>query len=577
MKYADSGIKRLSGIVLPVPKSVSLLLLIFCFGTVSGCVRHTVAKPEGKIHYRVSSTLAPASKQILRRQINASPGSLDPALIDGIPGSQVCRSLFIGLTTQNEEGKVVPGVASSWTVKDTGRLYLFHLRHDARWSNGRKVTAADFVYAWRREVNPQTGAPFAESLNPIVNAKGIIAGRLSPATLGVRSIGRYTLEVKLNAPTPYFSAMLATWFMSPLYPPSIKHWGDEWTRPPHLVSDGAFFLKSWLVNGHLTLLKNPYYWDARRVQLRKVIFYPISNSASATSQYLAGNLDWTDKFPAADYRWLKRRLAGQVYVAPSFGNAYLEMLIHQPPFNNRDLRIAMSMALDRKVLVKDIMHGLALPAWTLLPPLPGYIQPIPSWARWSRAKRLTKARMLYHAAGYSRIHPLRVRLTYPNGGPDQRHFMEALATMWRQNLGAHVTLWNEQWKVFLQNIQYRHAKLFWSAWIGPFRAPFAFMQLFQAGFAMNYSKFDDSKYQELMAAAAHAANRKERLRIYEQAGRLLEHEMPYIPMYFYTSTHLVKPYVGGWQTNLTDHHPSRYMYILSHQAKQKAGHKGGPE
>lgn len=550
-----------------VPSSIPLCFLILCFVVVAGCSRRAVPRSPVKIHYRVSSALAPEAKQILRRQINASPRTLDPALINGIPASQVCRSLFIGLTTQDEQGKVIPGVALSWSVKDGGRVYLFRLRHDARWSNGRKVTAADFVYAWRREVSPKTGAPFAQSLDPILNAQSIINGKLPPTKLGVRALGRYRLQVRLNAPKPYFIAMLATWFMSPVYPPSVTRWGSQWTRPPHLVSDGAFYLTRWVVNGHLSLSKNPYYWNAGRVRLRKVIFYPISNSASATSQFLAGNLDWTDEFPAVDYRWLKKRLGRQVHVAPYFGNAYLEMLIHQPPFNNRDLRLAMSMALDRRVLVKDMMRGLALPAWTLLPPYPGYRRPLPTWARWSRAERLARARALYHDAGYSREYPLRVKLTYPTGGPAQRHFMEALATMWRQNLGAHVTLWNEQWKVFLQNIEYKHAKLFWSAWIGPFRAPFAFMQLFEKGFAMNYANFDDPAYQTLLSAAANAQTRKQRFSFYERAEKVLDYEMPYIPMYFYTSTHLVKPYVGGWMPNLTDHHPSRYMYILSHHPK----------
>jgi len=517
--------------------------------------------------FTVSDRPAPAAEQILRRQISDSPRTLDPSLSEGVPSQNVLEDLFEGLTTITEDGRVTPGVAKSWNISNGGKTYLFHLRPDARWSNGAPVTAADFVYAWRREVNPNTGTEYAEALDPIVHARGIVSGKMPPDRLGVRALGPHTLQVELNYPTPYFLALLSNTYLYPLYPPAIKKWGGAWTLPEHMVSNGAFYLKQWVINGHLTLAKNPYYWDAKTVRLRQVIVYSISDPASALSQYLAGGLDWlnTPAFPTSDTSWVRRRLGKQVVVVPYYGNAYLGMLVHEPPFNNRDLRLAMSMALDRRVLTKDVMRGLAVPAYTLVPPLPGYRQPVPAWARWSRARRLAAARRLYHLAGYSTSHPLRVKLVYPTGGPSQRQFMEALAIMWKQNLGADVTLWNEQWKVFLQNIQYKHAKLFWSAWIGDYPDPFTFMQLFQKGFAMNYGDYDNPAYQRLVAAAQREPDNAKRYRLFTQAGRVLDATMPYIPMYFYVSTHLVKPYVGGWKSNIMDRHLSRYMYILAHR------------
>lgn len=517
--------------------------------------------------FTVRDQPAPAAEQILRRQIAASPRTLDPSLSEGVPSQNILEDLFEGLTTITEDGRVIPGVAKSWTISDDGKAYVFHLRHDARWSNGKPVTAADFIYAWRREVDPNTGTEYAEALDPIVHARAIANGKLPPDKLGVRALGPHTLKVELKYPTPYFLALLTNTYLYPLYPPAIEKWGDAWTLPAHMVSNGAFYLRQWVINGHITLAKNPYYWDAEIVRLREVIIYSISDPGSALSQYLAGGLDWlnTPAFPTSDTDWVRKRLGKQVVIVPYYGNAYLGMLVHEPPFDNRDLRLAMSMALDRRILAKDVMRGLAVPAYSLVPPLPGYRRPVPAWARWSRARRLAAARRLYHLAGYSTAHPLRVKLVYPTGGPSLRQFMEALAIMWKQNLGADVTLWNEQWKVFLQSIQYQHAKLFWSAWIGDYPDPFTFMQLFQKGFAMNYGDYDNPAYQRLVAAAQREPNNAERYRLFTKAGRVLDETMPYIPMYFYVSTHLVKPYVAGWKSNIMDHHLSRYMYVLAHR------------
>lgn len=511
---------------------------------------------------------APPAEQVLHRQLALSPRTLDPTLAEGSPAQRVLGDLFEGLTTLSAAGRVVPGVAKSWQIGDGGRRYVFHLREDARWSNGKPVTAQDFVYAWRREVDPKTGAEYAQALNPIVNADAVMAGKLPPSKLGVAAPDAHTLVVELKAPTPYFLPELADNYLYPLYPPAVEKWGDAWTRPGHIVSDGAFMLTDWVVNGHLTLSRNPHYWDAAHVRLRKVIYYPISNPGSALAQYLAGDIDWTASpggFPLSEAGWIKKHVGGQLVVAPYFGNAYLAYMVTRKPFDNRDLRLALSMAVDRKVIAKYVLKGLAEPAYSLVPPLPGYRQQVPAWAHWSRAQRIAEARRLYRKAGYSKQNPLRVRLLYMTEGPGVRHFMEALQTMWQQALGAHVTLYNEQWKVFLQDVQYGHALLFWSAWIGDYPDPYTFMQLFYKNFTMNYGHFDDPKYDKLIDAAARQADDAERYRIFEQASRIVNRQMPYIPLYYYASYRLIKPYVAGWKTNVMDRHLSQYLYILRHR------------
>jgi ABC-type oligopeptide transport system, periplasmic component len=465
------------------------------------------------------------------------------------------------------DGRIAPGVARSWDISNDGRTYVFHLRDDARWSNGEPVTAQDFVYAWRREVDPATAAQYAEQLSFIHNAGPIIDGKLPTDQLGVQALDAHTLKVELDTPTPYFLPLLAMAYMYPLYPPAIQRWGGAWTQPGHMVSDGAFMLHRWIINGHLTLLRNPHYWDVAAVELREVRIYPISDASAVLSRYLADNLDFaaSPAFPASDADWLRKRLGKQVVIAPYYGNAYLGLRVTQPPFDNRDLRLALSMALDRHILADKIGRGLDKPAWSLMPPLPGYTQNVPDWAHWPRARRLAEARRLYGAAGYSKAHPLKVDLWYPTAGVGARQFMEAVATMWRENLGAKIGLRAEQFKVLLQDLQYGKGKLFWSAWIGDYPDPYTFMQLFRTGFAMNYGKFDDPQYDDLLQQASMQQDLGQRYALFHQAEGILNREMPYIPLYFYTSQNLVKPWVQGWQPNLFDYHPSRWISILAHR------------
>lgn len=538
---------------------LALLLLAACSGD-HGDLQRKVQT------YVVAAQPAAAAQQVLRRRLAMSPRTLDPSLATGVPAINVIADLFEGLTSIGPDGQMQPGVATSWKVSDDGKTYVFHLRPKARWSNGEPLTANDFVYAWRRQVDPRTGAQYAQSLAPIVNAPAIIAGKKSPNTLGVFAVDAHTLQVDLSERTPYFLIMLHNSYFMPLYQPAIEKWGDAWTRPNHTVSNGAFTLTEWVINGHLTLSKNRYYHDAANVRLREEIYYPIQARSSALSRYLAGDIDFVNSpaFPASDANWLRRTLGKQVSVSPYYGCAFLGMLVNKPPFNNRDLRLALSMSLDRKTLANKLSRGLVLPAYSLFPPLPGYVPQLPEWAHWPMQKRLTEARRLYHAAGYSRAHPLKVKLLYMTEGVQTRNYIEAVVLMWHQALGAEITPWNEQWKVMLQDIQYKNADLYWSAWIGDYPAPYTFAQQFVKGFAMNYGDYGNPAYESKVNAAVAAPDTAKRFALYEQGEAILNADAPFLPLYFYKSAELVKPYVAGYQPNVQALHLARYMWIRKH-------------
>ncbi|HEU0198500.1 MAG TPA: peptide ABC transporter substrate-binding protein [Nevskiaceae bacterium] len=514
---------------------------------------------------RISVGTQLAKQQVLERQIGASPQTLDPSLATDVASQQVLEDLFEGLVTLNEAGDVVPGVAKSWSESADGLTWTFHLRDDARWSNGQPVTAQDFIYSWRRILTPATASAYAQALAPIVGAMAINAGKLPASKLGVEAPDSHTLVVHLVSPTSYFLDLLSNMYLYPEYAPAIEKWGETWTRPGHMVSNGPFMLKAEVINGAITLVQNPYYWDRQHVHLTRVTYHPVSDGASAVAQYLAGTVEWTNSFPANDYPRLKKALGAQVVQGPYFGTAMLGFNLTQPPFKNKPkLRRALSMAVDRKIIAKYLNHGLVQPAYNLIPPLKNYTPAIPAWAKLSKTKRHALALKLYHEAGYSKDHPLHTTMTFAAGGAGTRRFMEALEAMWRMNLGADITINTMQWKVLLQSLQMRTLPLFWSAWIGDFPDPFTFMQLFTTGFQQNHGDYHNPKFDALIDKAQHTVNPKARYAIFTQAEAVLNHDAPYLPIYFYESAHLIKPYVKGWKSNNVDRNLSRYIYILEH-------------
>jgi oligopeptide transport system substrate-binding protein len=506
-----------------------------------------------------------AATQVVHRGLGAMPRTLDPSLSTDTTGQEVIDDLFQGLTTLDAAGKIVPGVAQSWEVSPDGKTWTFHLRPNARWSNGDPVTAQDFVYAWRREVDPKTAAEYAGALSPIVNALAIATGKAPVDSLGVTAADPLTLRVSLTAPTPYLLALLADNYMQPLHRATIERYGESWTRPGHMVSDGPFALAGLVIGDRITLVKNPHFWDAAHVRLTRVVYYPLDNDAAQLDRYLAGDLQFTDGFNSSQYPWLKSHLGRQVMTGPYFGTAMLAFDVTAPPFaHNRDLRLALSMAIDRKILAEKLSHGLLAPAYQLTPPLAGYHPPDPPWASWPAARRHAEARRLYAAAGYSAAHPLHVELDYPTA-PAERDFFDALAAMWRINLGADIEPYNEEFRVLQQNEALHKTKFFWNAWIGDFPDPFTFLQLYQTGFQQNESGYSNPAYDALLDEAIRQTHVAARYRYFEAAQALLNADAPYIAIYFYATTNLVKPYLKGVEPNIEGRNLSRYMYVLEHE------------
>jgi len=507
-----------------------------------------------------------ATEQALRRSLDDEPRSMDPLLTNDVPGQRVMDDLFEGLTTLDVSGKVTGGVASSWETSADGLTWVFHLRPQARWSNGAPLTAGDFVYAWRREVDPKTAAAYAQSLAPIEHALQIATGQLSTEQLGVEALDAHTLKVHLTGPTPYLLDLLTQQYLYPVYQPVIREYGDEWVRPEHMVCNGAFVLRERILGNRIMLEKNAQYWDAAHVRLQRVTYYVLPDRSDQAARYLANELDWTDSFAANQRSWLKSKLGDEVVNSPYFAAYFLGMNFDLPPFKgNLALRKALVLAVDREPLVRYMKQGMYQAAYTLMPPLPDYELPVPDWKRLSDDQRHALAREFYHQAGYSDEHPLRVNLEIPSQGPDSRHFFEALVATWHSVLGAHVQLYEREFTVLAQERAMHKLPLFFDAWIGDYPDPYTFMQISYTGNGNNSDDYSNADYDRLIDAAVREADNARRYRLFEQAETLLNSDAAYIPLYYYTTRHLVKPYVRGWQSSVMDRNLSRHMYLLEHR------------
>ncbi len=509
-----------------------------------------------------SAVRGPISTTVLNRGNGAEPQSLDIHKSEGVNSSQVQRDLYEGLVNQAPDGTLEPGAAESWAISDDGRIYEFRLREDGRWSNGDPVTAEDFVFALRRGVDPDTLSNYAGLLIPILNAQAIAAGDLPPETLGVEVVDARTLRITLENPSDYFLELLTHSMTYPLHRPSAAQWPGGFARPGRLVSNGAYMLDEWVIQSHIRLLRNPYYRDADSLGIHEVYFHSLENPASELKRYRAGDLDWTDTVPHNQISWIRENLGDQFHVAPYLGVYFFGFNLEQPPFRDQPgLRRALAMAADRSIITEYVSAGGEMPAYNFVPPLPGYPAPVPAWAAWPREQQLEEARRLYAEAGYGPERPLEVEVLY-NTSDNHRQMALAIAAMWKQHLGVKTKIVNQEFKVYLATRRRKdETQVYRAGWIGDFSDPVNFLDILRSDNGRNDTGYADPVYDALLDQAAAETDLARRRQLKAQAEAVMLEQQPVMPIYFYVSRRLVKPWVRGWKNNLLDAHPTRHFYI----------------
>ena len=506
-----------------------------------------------------------AQNQVLRWGNGAEPGSLDPHRTQGVPGSNIGRDLFEGLMSEAADGTVIGGAAESWELSDDGKTYRFSLRPEARWSNGDPVTADDFVYSLRRSLDPATLSNYTFILNPILNAEEVAAGQLPTSEVGVRALDTHTLEIQLENTTPYFLGLLTHSASYPVHPPSVETHGNQYARPGNLVSNGAYRLEEWVVQSHVKLVRNENYRDNGNTTIDEVWYYPTEDQTAELSRFRAGELDLSNAIPKRQVDWIRENLPDELVISPYLGAYYFGFNTTLPPFeNNPELRRALSLAVDRDIITGQVTNAGEVPAYGWVPPVQNYTgQQMPE-AAWTQEERVAEARRLYALAGYSQENPLRTRILY-NTQEDHKRISVAIASMWKQTLGVEVEILNQEWKVFLDTRQQKiETEVYRSGWIGDYNDAYTFAELFASGGGLNHTGYSSPDYDRLLGEASAEGDLKRRAELLQQAERVLLEDLPIMPLYFYVTARLVRPWVGGYTPNIMDHHRSKNFYILEH-------------
>ncbi len=512
-----------------------------------------------------------AEEQVLRRGNGEEPQTLDPHRAVGVPSSHILRDLFEGLTTKSPDGKIIPGAAIRWNISRDGRTYTFYLDRQARWSNGEPITAEDFVYSLRRSADPITASNTAQMLLPIQNAREVISGELPPSELGVMTLDEYTLQIQLVDPTPYFLGLLSHSSTYPVHRASLEALGDKFTRPGNLVSNGAYVLSRWEIRSYIELEKNDQYREADKTLMERVVYLPVEDQSTEVKQFRAREIDWTYDVPNNQFAWLQKYYAPELTVSPWLGSYFFGFNLAKEPFTeNRDLRQALVLAIDRDILTEKVTQFGEKPSYALVPPGIGEYEPsIPEYANWTQAERNEQARRLYALAGYSADRPLSVEIRY-NTSENHKKIALAVASMWKQVLGVRASLVNEEWKVFLQNREQKViTQVFRAGWISDYNDPYSFLELFRSGHGRNDYAFSNSTFDVLLEEVAKERLPSRRNRMMVEAERILLEESPIVPVYTYVTKRLVDTHIRGWQNNVMDHHYSRYMYRLKSQGDLK--------
>ena len=508
-----------------------------------------------------------APKQELVKGNGAELQSLDPHKIEGVPESNANRDVLEGLIISDVQGHPIPGVAESWDNKD-GKVWTFHLRKDAKWSNGEPLTAQDFVYSWQRLADPKTASPYASYLQygHLLNVDDIISGKKKTDQLGVKALDEHTLEVTLSEPVPYFFKLLIHPSMSPVNKAAIEKFGDKWTQPENWVGNGAFKLSQWVVNERLVLVRNTNYWDNANTKLDKVTFLPISSEVTDVNRYRSGGSDMTyNNMPIELFQKLKKEIPTEVHVDPYLCTYYYEINNQKPPFNDPRVRAALKLGVDRDIIVNKVKNQGDLPAYGYTPPYTDGIKLTPpEWFTWSQEKRNEEAKKLLAEAGYTADKPLTFDLLY-NTSDLHKKLAIAVASIWKKNLGVNVKLENQEWKTFLDTRHQGNFDVARAGWCADYNEPTTFLNTMLSDSSNNTAHYKSPAFDKIMGETLKAPDDAKRSALYAQAEQILDKDSVIVPVYYYVNARLVKPYVGGYTgKDPLDNVYDKNLYIIKH-------------
>ena len=483
------------------------------------------------------------------------PLTLDPHRYNLNVEEKILADLFEGLTAHDAHGRVVPGAAHSWSTSEDGLLWTFHLREDGRWSDGMPVTAHDFVFSFRRLMDPRTAASLAYFLYAIEGAAEVNAGEAPLDALGVSASDAHTLEIRLAQPFPFLAERLIYPTGYPVPRHVIEKLGDDWVKPGNMVGNGAFVLAEWQPQASVRLAKNRHFREAQTVALETVSYFPTADRNAAYNRYRSGELDIIGDFPPAEIEWLRREMPNHLRLAPLLSMMYLVFNVSEPPFDDLRVRQALALALDRELLVSRVMKSDEMPSASFVPPIvEGYESDVRQ-----RPRDVEAARALLAEAGYDAADPLRVTLRHM-AGADNKTVQVAIAAMW-QEAGVQTELHHAELKAHFAALRQGDFQVAQAGWFGE-NNPEHYLELLMSSTGdVNYGRFADPQVDALMLEAKRTVGLTERIALLREAEAHALTLHPVVPLYSVAVRSLVRPNVEGWHANPRNTHPARYLRL----------------
>ncbi|MDU2240712.1 MAG: peptide ABC transporter substrate-binding protein [Paenibacillus sp.] len=514
-----------------------------------------------------------AADQTLRINLSAEPPTFDPAQAQDSQANTVLKLMYEGLTRQDESGQVIPAAAESWDID--GTKYTFHLRKDAKWSNGDPVTAKDFVFAWERVLSPKTdpAAPYAYQLYYLKNAQEYNEGKVTDfSQVGVKAVDDYTLEVDLVAPTPYFLGLTSFYTLYPVHQ-SVKDdpkWAVDQSK---MIVNGAFTLTNWVKGQTIEVSKNENYWDKANIKLSKVSMSLVNSSATELASYQNNELDRAGapngEIPTDQIPILKDQLKDELEIKGISSTYYYEFNVTAKPFDNVNIRRAFSMAIDRQAIVDNVTLGGQVPAFGFVPPgIKGLNDEYRNEHKDSDyfSENLEEAKKLLEQGmqeeGYTKLPE--ITLIY-NSSEAHKKIALAVADMWKKNLGVDVKTENQEWAVFIenrQNLNYQVARAGWSA---DYNDPMTYMDMWLTGGGNNDTGFSNEEYDKLIKEAKTSDDMAKRDANFAKAEEILiKDNQVLMPIYYYTNVSATKPYLKGVVLDFSGAIDYSRAYLLEH-------------
>lgn len=479
--------------------------------------------------------------------------TIDPGLNESLYAGTLIQNSFEGLVRLDENNKPQPAVAEKWEVSQDGKEYTFHLRKDAKWTDGKPVTAKDFAFAWTRVLSKETASPYSEYAFNIKGGKDYFEGK-TKSVEGINVVDEYTIKVTLENPTAYFLELTAFPTFMPVREDVVKD--ASWaTKPDTYISNGPLTLKEWKPKDIMVYEKNPNYWNQDAVKLDKLEVRMIAEPMNALNAFKTGELDYIEKPPAQEIPGLLKDGTAKQYV--NLGtymymfNLSDKMKAKDPKaaeaMSNQKVRRALALALDRKAIIETATKGGEIPASSIVPPgmKDSKGNDFKNKEYFPVEGNVEEAKKLLAEAGYPNGQGFpEIKLNY-NVGSGHEQIAQAAQEMWRKNLGINVKLSNQEWKVFLDTMKNKDYEMSRKGWVGDYFDPSTMLKLFKSNGSNNDTGYSNPEVDKLLDQASVELDEAKRLDLYHQAEAIVMNDMPVIPIFYYTDIVCINPKVKG--------------------------------